>query len=277
MSPASASRPARLLLDPDLDPAIAGEVLQSLRLANGTRKTTWPNRFVELDATMVELLGAGTARVRLLDVAVSSGISTIELIDALTSSGLTVEATATDMLITAQIATVVPGVRLLVDGDDNPIQWDFGVRTLRAHPYGNAVDRVRSALDRLWHLARNRRGMRRVEVMLTDPRLAARARVASEDLTDPDPGLDGPYDLVRACNILNDDYFDGEVLDRMCATVIRRVDDGGYLVVVRTLNDGSSYGTIFRRDGARLEVVEVLTRPCDVHDRCLRLAPELLS
>lgn len=279
MTRTAKSRPARLLLDPNLDPATAGEVLQGLRLVNGTRKTTWPNRFVELDADVVEFLRAGedvVSDLRVLDVAVSSGISTIELVEVLSRSGFDVDMTATDMLTTAQLVTLAPGVRLLVDGDDNPIQWDLGIRTLRAHPYGNSTDRLRAVLARLWGALKNRR-LHRCEVMLTDPRLSRIARVVSEDLIDPDPELDGPYDLVRACNILNDDYFDADVLDRMCTTLIRRVDDGGYLVVVRTLNDGSSYGTIFKRVGPSLDVVKVLTRPCDVHERCLSLAPDLLS
>lgn len=265
------TKPARLLLDPDIDLETTSAVLRGLQLPNGTRKTTWPNRFSDLDAHCVQALRDRGETLEVLDVAVSSGISTLELIRALTATGKSVSATATDLFIQGVLVTIAPGIRLLVDDDDNPIQWESLGRTLRAHPNDGRLDTLRALLDRFWRHTSGGGRHRRQVVPLVDPRLTAEADVQQEDLLNPNPALDGPFDLVRACNILNTEYFTVDELTRMTRVVVHRVaTDGGILVIARTRSDGTNYGTIYRReDDGRLVVIEHIGEPCDVHEMCM--------
>ena len=55
---------------------------KSLSLANGTHKTTAPARLKDVDQVLARHAKKGEV-IRLLDVGISSGITTLELLDAL--------------------------------------------------------------------------------------------------------------------------------------------------------------------------------------------------
>lgn len=264
------TKPARLLIDSNTDASTTKDILRGLQLPNGTRKTTWPNRFTELNARCIEHLGGVSSPLRVLDIAVSSGISTIELVDAITSAGIATTVTATDLFTHGDLVKVFPGVNLLVDNDDRPIQWEFLGRTLRAHPNGSRIDHIRRALNEMWTRLPQSRKRRRQVIPLVDSRLEKIATVIREDLFNPDPRLDGPYDLVRACNILNLDYFTTDELTQLTRTLINRLAADGLLVIARTRPDETNYASIYRRmHNGRLEVLEHINSPCDVHEICM--------
>ena len=65
------------------------------------------------------------------------------------------------------------------------------------------------------------------------------------------------FDLVRAANVLNRDYFDEADLGRAVASIKERMRGwGSVLMVARTLEDRSNYATIFRlNDKMDFEIV----------------------
>ena len=60
---------------------------KSITAANGTHKTTAPNRLADVDRAVCDRL-AGSPAVYLLDVGLSYGVTTIELLDALEGRGV---------------------------------------------------------------------------------------------------------------------------------------------------------------------------------------------
>lgn len=255
----------RTVLLPDGgDPAARDDLFRNLRLANGTRKTTWAHRFEDLDEALPPLLGAPRP-VRLLDVAVSSGVSTVELIDSLERHGHTVQADATDLTVRGSLWRVLPGLYAFTDDEGHVLQWDLLGIGLRGVGDGAARRVAGTGLAGVHAVSRRARIARAVaDVDLVDPALVHRARVHREDLLDPEEHLRGPYDLVRACNILNRDYFDAPTLGALVSTLAHRVVDDGLLVIARTHADGRNHGTIYRRAAGELVVVTDLDGPADI-------------
>src|SRR5947209_16147097 len=73
---------------------------KSLSLPNGTHKTTARARLTDVDQLTGELVSDRGA-VRLLDVGISSGVTTLELIDRLESQGLRVGGVGIDICVRA--------------------------------------------------------------------------------------------------------------------------------------------------------------------------------
>jgi phosphosulfolactate synthase (CoM biosynthesis protein A) len=59
--------------------------------------------------------------------------------------------------------------------------------------------------------------------------------------------LDKRYDMIRAANILNLDYFSDEFLAAALQSLGECLDAGGMLCVVRTRSDGSNHGSLFEK------------------------------
>src|SRR3954447_2109333 len=93
----------------------------SIKLSNGTFKSTYSGRYKELNRELVQLLARSRAAIdQVLDVGVSSGTTTLELLHDLREAGFSPRITATDFLVEAYIVPLYPSCRALVDGDGFP-------------------------------------------------------------------------------------------------------------------------------------------------------------
>src|SRR6185437_13948862 len=72
----------------------------SLRLPNGTHKTTCRNRLTDLDELVQGLLPRHQT-LEIMDVAISSGVSTVEWLDSLERAGITCHLVAGDAVMDA--------------------------------------------------------------------------------------------------------------------------------------------------------------------------------
>jgi tRNA G18 (ribose-2'-O)-methylase SpoU len=71
------------------------------------------------------------------------------------------------------------------------------------------------------------------------------------------PRFDSQFDVLRAANILNLNYFPPDQLRRMVLSLKSRIRPNGLFVVCRTLDDNRNHGTIFRLNAtAQLMVVD---------------------
>jgi len=78
------------------------------------------------------------------------------------------------------------------------------------------------------------------------------------------------FDVVRAANILNRDYFDDATLKLMLGNLRLRLARNGLLVVCRTDNEGMNRASVFAlRDCDHLEVVARLGAGSDIEDLAL--------
>jgi hypothetical protein len=253
----------------------------SIRLANGTFKSTAEGRMADLDAALAEELArAACRRPDVLDIGISSGITTVELRDALRRAGLQPRLVGTDRLIEARLVTLGPGLRVLVDPDGHVLQFDLCGLALR--PWLRRLDYLTFYWVIAWGLRRLFAG-RMVRARGQGGRLRLLTRrldanddidVMQDDLGQPNAAFAGRFDVVRAANVLNLAYFDRAALARHIATLVGYLRPGGWLVLNRTHGDGRNHGTVFRRapTGA-LTVVARVGRGSEIESIVADLGP----
>jgi hypothetical protein len=267
-----------------LTPRMEEDFFTSLMMRNKTYKTTFHDRFADVNPYLVGYLrDRGPASPRVLDVGVSSAISTVELHDDLRTGGLDAEVLGTDMLIDAFLVNVFPGCYALVDPSGFPLRFDVPGGSLKPWvmrgDYRNGMFILRKGINRLF-TGRARRILRqsgdaRVRgVKLVTPRALERAdiTICSDDIARYNPAYAAGFDFVRAANVLNRGYFEPAVLGTMVANIGRYLrQPHGALFVARTHDDRANHGTLFRRgEGAHFERVHRFGSGSEVEDVVLQ-------
>ncbi|MDQ6926838.1 MAG: hypothetical protein M3154_11480, partial [Candidatus Eremiobacteraeota bacterium] len=246
---------------------IATETLffRHLRMPNGTYKTTYPNRMPDVDAAVADVIAAAPPgpgmRVQVLDVGVSSGVTTIEFADALAMRGMDVTVVAVDLFVSAFLHRVA-GVDLLCDASGQVLQIasPLGVK---GRPHDPHASFARASLQRLFdgveQIIGSPDGARRgTPIQLVSPRLVRRpgTAIVEHDLTTPRDEWVDRFDVVRAANVLNRDYFDDTTLRRMLVHLMTYVRSGGLLVLCRTHDETrTNHASVLRRADGMFDVV----------------------
>jgi len=274
---------ARSLLDPRVTLTAAQErdFFQSIRLPNGVFKTTTDRRMDDLNALVVDCLKkAGAAPREILDVAASSGISSVELVETLASGGFDAQLTATDLSLSATLVALSRNHYVLVDRSGEILQHTiFGV-SLRPWP------RRMDVLTGYWLVRRIANAVARASlagrssgetVMLVSGRAKVHPRISfveDDVLADAPDGLARRFDVVRAANVLNRSYFSAADLARAVDGLVTRMrGPGSFLVVARTLEDGTNNGTVFQlNDNDGFDVVSRLGEGSEIEDIVLASA-----
>ena len=224
-----------------------------IHLPNGTYKTTAVNRLSEIDTALCECLKDRPKELNILDVAVSSGVTSLELLDTLTQQGFNPHLTASDLSIHAVLSSLPFGIEVLRDSEGRILQV-ASPPIVKGRPHDPFSSLFRAALqgaivflETLINI-----GILRCrdskEVRLVSPRLLNKPEITiiQYDLNDDKPEWHAQFDVVRAANILNDTYFSSTVLMRMFNHLSSYVKPNGFLVLSRTLDsDNSTHGTIF--------------------------------
>ena len=256
-------------LNEPISPRAEDEFFGSLKVGNSTWKLTAAGRFGELDDGVLAGLARFSSRVdQLLDIGVSSGVTTLDLYDRLKAAGQDVRVTATDLAIDAYIVPVQAGCRVLVDGEGHVLQYDLFGHVLR--PWRRRLDWVTGMIV-VRHLARRIFGDRAAHkirtagtsiaerVTLVSPRLSGHEaiRVVQDDVLALNRDFIGRFDFVRAANILNQDYFQPEELRRAMDNVLSYMSGpGSWLLIGRTRPKSGHHATLFRLDrSGRLVVI----------------------
>jgi hypothetical protein len=271
-------------------PQLEDSFFHSLVLRNGTFKTTWHRRLDDLNALLERFLPVRALEI--MDVAVSSGISTIEWLEALERAGVQCRMTAGDAVIDAFLVTAGP-LRGLFDRTGHLMQLDVAGRAVRMPPprrrdrlrYGPLLWLVRRAarvFDDTFHAgsasarAQRRLGLRCGALKLISPSLAAHPRieVVEDDILE-NRRWPRQFDVLRAANVLNRRYFDDALLERMLRNLRSRLAPGGVLVVCRTTEEGRNDATLFRlRDDRTLEELARLNGGSEITPLALSLPAE---
>lgn len=257
------SRPADQLVPKD-----EADFFTSLRPSYGTPKQTNDDRLADVNRRMIAHLQRRRAQIAtVLDVGVSSGITTVELQCALEEAGFKPDVTGTDLVLNGYIVSPFPGCRVLLDGRGETLQFElFGTAInawRRRLDYLDGMFAVRSLLHKHCGArakAMFSRGETAQHVRLVSPRALQRPnlRIVEDDALVPNPKFHARFDLIRAANIMNLRYFDARRLSAIARNLKSYLaGPGSSLLVVRTLGDRDNHGTLFelQRDG-RLEPVE---------------------
>ena len=261
----------------------------SIRLPNGTHKSTGHRRLDDLNDFVMEFLPPQRP-LEVMDVAVSSGVSTAEWLVALERAGVDCRMLAGDAVVSASLISFGPRLRALADKDGHLLQLDLGGRAIRLPP-PRRRDRLlyapftllMTAASRLFDLAapsgarpQRRLGITCRPLKLVSPSLARlpRLRTVEDDIL-LSTGYTCRFHVLRAANILNLAYFDVPTLERMLLNLRARLTPGGMLIVCRTNATGVNNATLFTlgKDG-RFNITAHLNEGSEIADVVLRLPPE---
>jgi hypothetical protein len=273
------SRPADRIVPED-----EAAFFSSLRPTYATPKQTNDDRLADVNRRLIELLrGRGGPLKTVLDVGISSGITTVELHSALRTAGFHARTTGTDLVLDGHIVSPFPGCHVLLDGRGEPLQFDV---------LGMAINAWRRRLDYLDGMLVVRKLLHRhfggrAKIMLAEGRASRHVRLVSpralrhpdvriveDDASKSNPGFLRAFDLIRAANILNPRYFDEGRLRAVAANLKSYLaGPGSWLLVVRTFDRGRNRGTLFEltREGHLEPIerfgggseIEALVRDCD--------------
>jgi len=265
--------------DPTTQEEFERNFYSRLRLPNGVYKTTHTRRFDDLNPIVNELLPKGRP-LEVLDVGISSGISTIEWLDALRASDIDARMIGGDLDITAYMISVGQWLDVLIDRTGYALQVDLGTRSITKHdrfPFARrallapVVFCLNAAFKLFWFSSAELRrhiaadggerafalGVQCRPLKLLSPRLRSdeRLQLIEDDIVAGDQQLGDRFDAIRAANVLNF-YLHPQMLVRMLDTLRRRLRVGGLLILCRTSTQGRNLGTIFRINERRdFEVV----------------------
>jgi hypothetical protein len=244
----------------------------SIRLPNGTWRSTTRGRFDDLNAHLIAAWRqSGFAPRRVLDIAASSGITSLEWLQAMEAAGFTPDMTATDIALDALLVQYLPFYQALIldTPQREPLQHDlFGLAVFPfLEPSGTLP--LRLAAMALHRAVRRRSPSSVKPVKLVSPEAARRIDFIEDDLFDAasKPRL-GTFDVIRAANILNRDYFPDAKLAGALANIRGLLNgEGSFLVLARTLTDGTNHGTMFRLGAeGRFAAVMTIGRGSEIAD-----------
>ena len=268
----------------------------SIELRNGTRKTTRHRRLDDLNALVHKVLPPQRP-LEIMDVAVSSGVSTAEWLVELECAGVECRMLAGDAVVNAFLISLGPNLRALSDQTGHLMQLDIKGEAVRMPP-PRRRDRIRYFPHML---------LMRAATLLFDLRQAPRPRHASAGepvqhrlgvtcrplkLMSPSlnqlPQLQAVEDdillnrdyarqfhVLRAANILNLAYFDTATLQRMLRNLRARLLPGGLLIVCRTNDAEVNNASVFTLgDDGRFTTTACLNEGSEIADLVLGLPAE---
>ncbi len=219
-----------------------------IRLPNGVFKTTARRRMDDVNTLVANHL-PDKQTVRVMDVAISSGVSTVEWYESLNASERAIEMSAGDLTLSARLASWGSGFHVLSDTNGFVLQIDcLGVAFPNASGsrWRNAVFKMlRLLVSPLRLLPHSQKPMSLVTPDLLT--LADDIKLLDDDILAPCPDeLAGQFDVLRAANILNRSYFDEATLTRMLRNLKRRLCEEGLIVIVRSDESMTNHGVIAR-------------------------------
>jgi hypothetical protein len=235
---------------------------------NGTFKTTNHRRLDDLNELVQKYLPSARP-LQLMDVAVSSGISTGEWVAFLERAAVGCRIVAGDLFINGFLISVDDNLRVLVDDTGYLLQFDVRGRALRPRMGKRglllnlfrlvAVLRGKKAATRFASTLRTippaqlesavfeRWGLTYRPLKLVSRSLTrfAQLEVVEDDILHDVSNYRRSFHVVRAANILNLGYFAEPVLTTMLRNLRSRLLPGGILVVCRTNHQDVNNATVF--------------------------------
>jgi hypothetical protein len=236
---------------------LEARLFRSLRMPNGTFKTTAAGRLVEFDVLVAGMLGEAR-QVQVLDVGVASGVTTVDLANQLQSAGYDPHVIGIDLFLNADVVRVAPLLDVLLTPGGDVLQVSGGPVVMAVpHDAGTVLRRAKSFLmRRAGTLARLCPDSRRSRVLLVSRRARRDQRISfvEADALGAVPSWCGTFDLVRAANVLNLAYFPSTVLRDAIAVLASYLKPGGLLAVCRTDEEQDRHnGTVYMLASGKLK------------------------
>lgn len=231
------------------------DFIGKLKMRNGTFKLTKPDRFSDVESAIGPAIKARSATIKsVLDIGVSTGITSLEFLDYLKAQGLEAKLTATDLYIDAHIVSPAPGLKVLADSHGWPLEYVLFGKSLR--PWTMRRDYLTlSFLPRAIGrsiLPKRIRAMisngQTTPVTLINSGIAKRSEITfvENNILQQSQLLVGQFDLIRAANILNLGYFSNQqILNALNNIRSYLRGPGALFLVTRTNSAGENNCTLF--------------------------------
>lgn len=253
-----------------------------LRTSNGTYRTTYPNRFSDLDAVaavQIRRFFAADTAFEVQDRAASNCLTSAEWAETLLPFFKNILLTASDLLIFLIEAKLPSGETFILEPTGEPLQyirppfvlklagaesrWDIANRLLRSQSqrkirglrippeWLSGSDRSELSVPP-WSLRR---------ISFTHPRARSLARsdprfqIAAASVFDSTPDV---CQVLRTVNILNRSYFAEEKIREGIRAALLSLTENGIWIVGRTVGESNmtNHATIFRKRNNTFEVLD---------------------
>lgn len=261
----------------------------SITVGNRIAKKTYANRLGGINEVANRFLPVSRP-LRIMDVGISSGVSTLEWMESMEERGIDYHMDAVDLLVRGILVGLREGVDVLADTSGRPLLIDLngewipfppGKRHLIRHFFSLLV--IRGAL----HLVASRasgRGTKRktreerrwftvspVPLVYSELRHHPRVTVSEGNLLERS-SLPINLHVIRAANILNPRHFTENQLSISLRNLRDALCEGGILIVCKTDDWGQSKGTVFKLNKRGLfEVLERINDGSEVEDLVCRI------
>lgn len=252
------------------------DISVTLRTSNGTFRTSFRNRFQDVDAACMVLLQRffpADSPIRVEDRAASHGLTSCEWAKRLLPVFPAAEMEASDVLLQLLELSVDGGEMFITEADGTPLQYIKPPFVLSLHhpeSWRNplrrwAAARARKRFDSLglpdtWIEQPQGPGYRVCPIPYIHPEAAALARSDSRftfrhrSVFDRTPV---PCHVLRTMNIFNRAYFSAERLEEGYRAIFDSLQPGGIWIVGRSLEeDLTNHATFLRRTTHGWEVLE---------------------
>jgi hypothetical protein len=275
------------------------DVSFTLQTSNGTFRTTFRNRFEDVDKVALQCLAklfSPGASFRVQDRAVSHGLTSKEFAGRIFEHFPNAEFEASDLLL-GLVELAVDGEVYIAERSGTPLQYiksPFVVplyhQDARRYPWNRWVARrARSRFDKLnlpagWSVTQSTEPQRitsqdgldlRVRYIpyihpeaLALTRKNPNFRFCERSVFDVTPGA---CQVLRTMNILNRDYFSEQQLTEGVNAAFQSLQPGGLWIVGRTLEEKfTNHATFFRRNEQGFEVLERIGSGSEMEPLALR-------
>ena len=267
------------------------DISVTLRTSNGTFRTTFRNRFDDVDSACIGLLKQffpSDAAIGVEDRAVSHGLTSCEWAKRLLPVFPAAEIEASDLLLQLLELSVDGGETFITEVDGTPLQYikpPFVVSLHHPESWRNPMRRwvaarARQRFDALalpaaWVAQSQGPGYHirpipyihpeAAELARSDPRFTFRCRSVFERTS-------APCHVLRTMNIFNRAYFSTERLEEGCRAIFDSLQPGGIWVVGRTLEeDLTNRATFLRRAERGWQVLDRIGGGWDLEEMALGL------
>jgi len=262
------------------------EFFERVQLPNGTIKTTNAHRMDDLNAAVLPYMAQIADRpLRVMDVSISSGVSTLEWHDFLAVNGIACDLIGTDLTVYTSLVSLTSRLAVLIDRHRNILHVDAFGRG--APPRANGLQGIAAGMIRLLfgtamlvdrrlpplhgQVRQSARGhlLKCEPVTLLTRGMSEREtlHVVEEDLLAPEqPEFKEAFHVVRAANILNRAYFSTQALVQISKKIKARLKPNGLLIVCRTTHEGVNNATLFQSGPEGLRVLHRLGTGSEIED-----------
>jgi hypothetical protein len=262
------------------------EFFERVHLPNGTIKTTNAHRMDDLNAAVLPYIAQISDRpLRVMDVSISSGVSTLEWHDFLAANGIACDLIGTDLTVYTSLVSLTSRLAVLIDRHRNILHVDAFGRG--APPRANGLQGIAAGMIRLLfdaamlvdrrlpplhgQVRQSAKGhlLKCEPVTLLTRGISEREtlHIAEEDLLAPEqPEFKEAFHVVRAANILNRAYFSTQVLAQVSKKLKARLKPNGLLIVCRTDHEGVNNATLFQSGPQGLRVLHRLGAGSEIEE-----------